>query len=347
MLIIYILIALFISFLCSILEAVLLSINDTYIALLELKKPRRGKRLRQLKKQINQPLAAILTLNTIAHTVGAAGAGAEAASIFGNAYIGVISAILTLLILVFSEIIPKTLGAHYWQKLAPATGLTLKYLVIALYPFVKLSNWLTNKLTNKPNPEGFSREEFAALADISSHNGTLDIHESNVVKNLLLLPRTSVKDAMTPRTVMFSLPGSMTVEEYFFKHSQLAFTRIPIYKHTVDEPSHYVFRSDLLLAKARDNGQKSLDNYGFELPTIPSGTTLDLAFHGLTKNRVHMMLAVDEYGTTQGIITLEDVIETMLGLEIVDEKDRLVDMQKEARRLWKRRAKEKGLNLKL
>jgi CBS domain containing-hemolysin-like protein len=341
----YIFLALFVSFLCSILEAVLLSINDTYIALLELKKPRRGKRLRLLKKQINQPLAAILTLNTIAHTVGAAGAGAQAASVFGNAYIGAISAILTLLILVFSEIIPKTLGAHYWQRLAPVTGFTLEYLVIALYPFVKLSNWLTDKLTNKAKPEGFSREEFSALADISTQYGTLDPHESTVVKNLLLLPHTSVKDAMTPRTVIFSLPESMTVDVYFFKHSHLAFTRIPIYKQTADEPSHYVFRSDLLLAKARDNGQKTLNNYGFELPTIPSGTSLDLAFHEFTQKRTHMMLAIDEYGTTQGIITLEDVIETMLGLEIVDEKDHSVDMQQEARRLWKRRAKEKGLDV--
>ena len=229
LLIVYIAVALLFSFLCSIAEAVLLSVTTPYIALQEKRHPRTGNILRELKQDINRPLAAILTLNTIAHTVGAAGAGAQAAAVFGNAWVGLVSAILTLLILVFSEIIPKTLGAHYWKALAPATAHGLRYLVLALYPFVLLSVRLTGKLTDETTLTGFSREEFLVMADLSAREGRLAPQESRILKNLLLLRRNPVRDAMTPRTVVFSLPSSMRVQSWFQRYHKSRFSRIPIY----------------------------------------------------------------------------------------------------------------------
>ena len=345
LLISYVVVALGFSFLCSIAEAVLLSITSAHIALLENEKKPSGLLLRALKDDINKPLAAILTLNTIAHTIGAAGAGAQAAAVFGSGYVGLASAVLTLLILVFSEIIPKTLGAHYWKQLAPATAYVLKYLIIVLYPFVKLSEWLTGGLSHGPTLSGFSREEFAVMADLSSKEGQLAEQESHILKNLLLLRETRVTDAMTPRTVMFSLSQLVTVEEFFHKYDQVPFSRIPIYDDERENITGFVFRSDLLLAKARGNDSSMLSNYRRDITAVPGAMSLSQVFNELLKLRVHMMLVVDEYGGVSGIITLEDVLETLLGMEIVDEKDDTVDMQKEARRLWRRRAGKMGLKM--
>ena len=341
----YVLIALGFSFLCSIAEAVLLSVSNAHIELLEQQQKKAGSLLKKLKADINKPLAAILTLNTIAHTVGAAGAGAQAAVVFGSAYVGVASAILTLLILIFSEIIPKTIGAHYWRQLAPATAYVLKYLVIVLYPFVKLSESITGKLTQGPTLSGFSRQEMVAMADLSSKEGHIAEQESRIVKNILLLKNTAVTMAMTPRTVIFSLSESMSVEEFFHKHDHIPFSRIPIYDGDRENIIGFVFRSDLLLAKARDNGDKQLSSYRRELTVITDKTTISAAFNELLELRVHMLLIVDEYGGIEGIVTLEDILETLLGLEIVDEKDNTVDMQKEARKLWKQRAQHMGIEL--
>lgn len=344
LLITYVLIALVFSFLCSIAEAVLLSVTNAHVALLEQEGKRAGRRLRRLKADINKPLAAILTLNTVAHTIGAAGAGAQSAVVFGNAYLGVASAVLTLLILVFSEIIPKTLGAVYWRQLAPSTALGLKYLVIVLYPFVKLSEKLTGGLAHEGTLDGFSREEFAAMADLSSREGQIGEQESTILKNLLLLRDTRVTAAMTPRTVVFSLPQEVTVEEFFHKHDQVPFTRIPIYDGEQENIIGFVIRSDLLLAQARGNSATPLSNYRREITAIPFTMSLSEVFNEFMALRVHIMLVVDEYGGVEGIITLEDVLETLLGLEIVDEKDDAEDMQKLARKLWKKRARKMGLH---
>ncbi|HYQ71088.1 MAG TPA: CNNM domain-containing protein, partial [Gammaproteobacteria bacterium] len=209
LLVTYVIIALGFSFLCSIAEAVLLSVNTPYITLLQRKGRKAGELLGRLKADINSSLAAILTLNTIAHTIGAAGAGAQAALVFGNAYVGIASGVLTLLILVFSEIIPKTLGAHYWRQLAPLTAFVLRGLVWLLYPFVKLSELLTRGLVHGPGLKGFNREELAAMAEISAAEGHLGPKEIRILKNLLRLRETRVTAAMTPRTVIFSLPEDL------------------------------------------------------------------------------------------------------------------------------------------
>jgi CBS domain containing-hemolysin-like protein len=344
LLITYVLVALGFSFLCSIAEAVLLSVTNTHIALMEKEQRSTGRLLRRLKDDVHKPLAAILTLNTIAHTIGAVGAGAQAVTVFGSAYVGIASAVLTLLILIFSEIIPKTLGAHYWRQLAPVTAYVLKYLIILLYPFVKLSDWLTGGL-HGPTLSGFSREEFSVMADLSSKEGQIAEQESHILKNLLLLRETRVTDAMTPRTVIFSLSQMITVEEFFHKYDHASFSRVPIYSDEQENISGFVFRSDLLLAKARGNGDSILSNYRRDITAVPGSMSLSQVFNELLRLRVHLMLVVDEYGGVEGIITLEDVLETLLGIEIVDEKDNAVDMQKEARRLWKRRAGKMGFKI--
>lgn len=345
LLITYVLVAIGISFLCSIAEAVLLSVTDVHIAVLKKQKNRTGALLSNLKSDVNRPLAAILTLNTIAHTAGAAGAGAQAALVFGSASVGVASAVLTLLILIFSEIIPKTLGAHYWRQLSPVTAFILTYLVIFLYPFVKLSEKITASLTHESEPGGFSREEFLAVADLSYKEGRIEKQESKILSNLLLLQDTNVSSAMTPRTIIYSLSETTTVETFFHKYEKTAFSRIPIYKDESENITGFVLRSDLLLAQARGNGTNTLENYRRDITAVHESMSLSYVFNELLRLKAQLMLVIDEYGGVEGLITLEDVLETLIGFEIVDEKDATVDMQKEARRLWKRRAEKMGIEI--
>jgi len=345
LLIIYVLIALVFSFLCSIAEAVILSVTPAYIALQEKEGKPSGSLLKKLKADINKPLAAILTLNTIAHTMGAAGAGAQAAIVFGNAYLGVISAILTFLILVFSEIIPKTLGAHYWRQLAPATAFGLRILIRVLYPFVVLAEKLTGGMTEATTLSGFSRSEFAAMADVSAEEGVLAERESEILKNLLQLRQIQVQDVMTPRTVLFSLPETTTVGGFFQVHDQTQFSRIPIYAEDPDQVNGFVLRDDMLLAQAREELNNTLVDYRREILVLPESVSLTNAFNQVMVDKAHIALVVDEYGDLQGILTLEDILETLLGLEIVDEADKTVDMRELARKKWEERAKKIGLDV--
>ena len=339
LLITYVLIALVFSFLCSIAEAVLLSITSSHIAVLEKRGKPAAAILRKLKQNINQPLAAILTLNTIAHTLGAAGAGAQATMIFGNEYLGIISAVLTLLILVFSEIIPKTLGAHYWKTLAPATAYLLQGLIFILYPFVKLSEKITRGMTEGPTLSGFSRSEFAAMAELGEKEGRLAEQESAIIRNLLLLRKTRLDEVMTPRTVIFSLPETTTVGAFFHRHEQTRFSRIPIYRDDQENIIGFVLRSDLLLAQARGNTEKTLSTYCREIAALPETLTVAQAFEQFLLLRSQIMLVIEEYGGVEGIVTLEDLLETLIGLEIVDESDQTEDMQKLALQRWRRRMK--------
>ncbi len=343
LLIVYVAVALVFSFLCSIAEAVLLSTTTAHITLLEQEGKSSGTLLRDLKSDINKPLAAILTLNTIAHTVGAAGAGAQAAVVFGSAWVGVASAVLTFMILVFSEIIPKTLGATYWRSLAGITAHGLKFLVWVLHPFVVLSEVLTRRLSRNHEIEGFSREEFAAMADLGEQEGQLEERESRILKNMFLLHETRVTDAMTPRPVVFSLPESLTVSEYFDSHYDSRFSRIPVYAGDREQITGFVLKDDLLLAQARNNTENTLKHYRRELAALLDSTSLSDAFEEILHKRAHIMMIVDEYGGMEGIITMEDILETLLGLEIMDESDKTADMQQHARRMWRKRARDMGL----
>jgi CBS domain containing-hemolysin-like protein len=345
LLIVYVLIALGFSFLCSVAEAVILSITHPYISVLEGEGNRAAPILREMKRDINDPLAAILTLNTTAHTIGAAGAGAQAAVVFGSGSVGVASAILTFMILVFSEIIPKTLGANYWRQLAPVTAYTLRFLIWILYPFVVMSAMLTRLLSHESHHGHFRKEEFTAMAKAGVEEGKLDLHESLILKNLFLLKETQVADVMTPRTVVFSLDEQLLVREYFDKHHSSRFSRIPVYKSDRDHVSGFVLRSDLLLSHARGNSENNLEVYRREMPALPDNSSLQAAFEQFIEKRGHIMLVVDEYGSMEGILTLEDILETILGIEIVDEGDTIDDMRKLARRLWRKRAIRMGLEV--
>jgi len=343
LLITFLLVALIFSFLCSIAEAVLLSITVPYVVLLEKKKKPSGPILRSLKAEINKPLSAILTLNTIAHTIGAAGVGAQVTIVFGNAFLGIASVILTLLILIFSEIIPKTLGAHHWRSLAPATAYGLRFLVWVLYPFVWLTEKMTGGLAEGPTLNGFSRQEFAAMAEVSAEEGQLARRESEVLKNLLLQRETFVTDAMTPRPVVFSVSATDDIATFFASHESVRFSRIPLHRGDRDHLDGFVLRSDLLLAHAKGQADTRLEQFRRPLLVLPDSLSLAKAFDRILLERAHIVQIVDEYGCLAGILTLEDVIETLLGLEIVDEGDKAVDMQEYARRLWRRRARRMGL----
>ncbi|WP_416306610.1 CNNM domain-containing protein [Neptunicella sp. SCSIO 80796] len=334
----YVFIALFFSFLCSVSEAVILSVSSSYISVLEKKQRPSGQLLRQQTNNINRPLAAILTLNTIAHTMGAAGAGAQAAVVFGNAYLGVASAILTLLILIFSEVIPKTIGASHWRKLAPFTAYFLKYLCWLLYPFVSLLEKMTRTFTDENALRGLNRAELKAMAELSHQEGQLALLEVNIVQNLLDLQATKVKDAMTPRTVIFSIPQDMTVETFYHKHAKISFSRIPVYEGGDSELiSGFVLKSDLLLAQARGNSDKLVSEYAKQMVTVVSTVPLARIFEHFLPGRNHMILVMDEYGGLEGILTMEDLLETLLGFEIIDEKDKTVNMKKLAQSKWKNR----------
>jgi CBS domain containing-hemolysin-like protein len=341
LLIIYVLAALGFSFLCSVAEAVILSISSAYVSVSMNQGKKSGAILHELSEDINRPLAAILTLNTIAHTMGAAGAGAQAAVVFGDAYLGFASAVLTLLILVFSEIIPKTLGATYWRQLARPTAYFLKYLVLILYPFVLLSNKLTSRFTDESPLKGLNRGELHAMAEMSHKEGLLEYQEANILQSLLSLDALTVKEAMTHRTVVFKVSEDMTVNTFFHKHASKAFSRIPVYEDSESEKiSGFVIKSDLLLAQARGNGHKLLSEYRKDMVALLRSTPLAETFRHFLQSRTHILLVIDEYGGMEGILTLEDLLESLLGFEIVDEKDKHISMKRLARIIWKRRERE-------
>lgn len=345
LLIFFLCLALFVSFFCSIAEAVLLSVRPAHVASLEQSGHKSAKTLKKLRDNLDRPLAAILTLNTISHTVGAAGVGAQSAVVFGNEYLGVTSGILTLLILVLSEIIPKTLGATYWKELAPVMGVLIAGLTQLLLPFV----WMSEKITRLMSPRGksaftFSRDELEAMAQIGVEEGSLEAKELKIVRNLLRLQALSVRDIMTPRPVIFSAPDSTNVGDFFKEHATKPFSRIPLYGENREDLIGYVLKSDMLLAQARDEFDRPLGDFKRDLVVMPDIVSSSQAFDRLVRERSHMAIVVDEYGTVQGLVTLEDVIETLIGLEITDEADTIANLQNLAHKRWRERMESLGIN---
>ena len=345
LLFLYVSLALSVSFLCSVMEAVLLSMTPSFVARTMQKSPRLGARLKALKDDVDRPLAAILSLNTIAHTVGAAGAGAQAAALYGDAYVGVISAILTFLILVLSEIIPKTLGALYWRQLSPSVVRLLVPTMWLMWPLVVMAQGLTRILARGKKQTLVSREELAALADLGAQEGVVHEDESRILKNLFRFEEVRVRDIMTPRTVIHALPASQTVAEVLAAHSEIRFSRLPIYGDNHDDIHGFVLKSDLLLRAAEHQGETRLSELSRPLEVVLGDLPLRALFEQLMDRRAHIVLVVDEYGGTAGIVTLEDLLETLLGIEIVDEVDAVQDMQELARQKWRERAASLGLAL--
>jgi CBS domain containing-hemolysin-like protein len=327
LLILYALLALAISFACSVAEAVLLSVTPAYVASLEMKGSRTGKRLQALKENIDQPLAAILTLNTIAHTVGAVGVGAQAAIVFGEAHVGVASAILTLLILILSEIIPKTIGAVYWRRLSSITAVFVRFLIVILYPLVVVAEAITNRLSKEERALVFSREEFKAMADLGKQEGALAAKESRILKNSFKLQTTKVSDVMTPYEVVMQLQQDATVREAVPEDVDMPFSRLPLYDEDPGKPDGYVLKTDLLMAKAEDRFDIPVSSFRRDLLLTPEDTPLLATFDTLLDKREQIAAAINKNGQMTGIVTLEDVVETLLGSEIVDEVDPAEDMR--------------------
>ena len=346
LMVVYAVVALVFSFLCSVAEAVMLSISPSYVAGLEQNKSSAAGRLKKLKNNIDRSLAAILTLNTIAHTVGAGGAGAEAAGYFGKNYVGIAMAVLTLLILFLSEIIPKTIGAVYWRSLAPLTGRFVQWLIWILCPLIFVSELLTKLLTRGKSVHDFNRDEFAALADVGVAAGHIDSNESRILKNLFRFSSVRAEDIMTPRTVVFALQEDRKICEFFDdQQPEITFSRIPVYGENRDDITGFVLKNDILLDQAHNDGNSTLKQIKREIRAVREDTSLSHVLENLLDNRSHTILVVDEYGGLQGIVTLEDAVETLIGIEIVDEKDKTVDMRALARQKWEQRMRQVGIDL--
>ncbi len=336
----YIFIALFFSFLCSLMEAVFLSIPYSYIALVDKKNKKDGKRLHRLKADTDKSLSAILSLNTIAHTVGAAGAGAQATAVFGNQYVGIISAVLTLLILVVSEVIPKSLGAANWRRLARPVAIGLDILIIVMFPFVWISRYITRIFTSKENTDEFCKEEFTAMAELGEKSGKLKKQEGRILRSLFRFNTLRVEDIMTPRTVVMALKADMEIQEVVRDHPDMIFSRIPVFRESIDRITGYVMKDEILESSSRDEHAKPVAALKREIHRVPETMILPDLYDLLITQRAHLCVVNDAYGGTAGIVTMEDVVETLLGMEIMDELDVATDMQALARSQWQKRIRQ-------
>ena len=346
LLILFVLIAIGISFICSLAEAALLSMTPSYIADLQETNPKKSNMLKRLKvDNIDQSLAAILTLNTVAHTLGSIGAGAQATIVFGSAWFGLFSAFMTLAILFLSEIMPKTLGTIYWRQLGGMVAYFVRGIILLLYPLIWFSEKLTKLLVRGKEPQAFSRREFAALASIGEESGQIDPLESRIIRNLLAFGAIKVEDIMTPRSVMLAFEQTKTVAEVLADRPKLTFSRLPIYDGDLDNITGFVLKTDMLLAKFNHAAHKPLTQFKRDITFVFSKMKLFDLLELMLKNRIHIAITVGEYGEVKGLVTLEDVFETLLGLEIVDEIDRVEDMQALARQMMDRRVERLGMKL--
>ena len=345
LLLFYLILALGVSFLCSILEAVLLSITPSYVVLKEQEEPNTGLLLKKLKEDIDRPLSAILTLNTIAHTIGAAGVGAQALVVFGDVYVSLVSIVLTLLILILSEIIPKTMGATFWKSLAIASARTINLLIIATYPFVKLSELITTLINPASKEPSLSREEFSAMADQGLQEGIFEEEESNIFKSLIRFSSLKVKDIMTPRIVLMKFQDSLSIEQALSQKEKLRVSRLPVFKDNEENITGYILKIDLYEQQSIGNGKEPLSAIQREVLIVPETISLKILLQRFLENKEHIAVVVDEYGGLAGVVTMEDLVETLLGIEIVDEIDAIEDMQKLAKEKWAIRAKKMGIIL--
>ncbi len=339
---VYVSVAIGVSFICSVLEAVLLSITPSYLAQLRQQGHPSAERLTKLKSDIDRPLASILTLNTIAHTIGAASAGAQASVVFGSQWLGVFSAVLTLGILVLSEIVPKTIGATYWRQLAPMAASTLRWMVWALTPFVWFSEQITKRLSRGGDTPKM-RDELSAMAILAKESGEFAAGESKMLSNLIGLQDIPVTQVMTPRPVLFRVEAEITIDEFLAENKDTPFSRPLVYSQSKDNIIGFVHRLELFRLQQAGSGQKQLGAVMRPVHVMLNTLTLPKAFDQMMKNRLQLAMVVDEYGTVQGILTLEDIFEHLLGEEIVDEADKTTDMQQLAFERWEKWKKIHGV----
>lgn len=336
LLIVYLAIAIGVSFLCSILEAVLLSITPSYVEKTTLISPRAGKRLTKVKEQLDESLSSILILNTFAHTMGAAGVGSQAIRLYGEKWETLIAVLLTLAILYFSEIIPKTLGATFWRKLAVPSAFIISWLVKLVYPLVWISTRLT-KLFSENKDNEVTREEIIALASLGHRDGTLFSQENEYLSNILRLREIRTEQVLTPRSVVHMLDQSMKVSEALDHPQTKQFTRMPIYGKDIDDIQGKIIKRDLFEAERAGHGSDPISKYAKPIYRVSEKLPVQKLLDLFIKHRAHLFLVEDEFGQTAGIVTLEDAIETLLGREIVDESDLVEDMQEFARDKYRER----------
>lgn len=345
------------SFLCSVWEAVLLSIPPSYVEIESEKGTAFGKTLKEMKGEIDRPLSAILTLNTIAHTLGAMGVGAAATKIWSDGdywfvipgidlEVGpefMVGVVMTLAILILSEIIPKTIGASNWKKLSGFTVTSLKIIMFILLPLVWVSQKITKLLKAPGHGSVLSRQDFQAMADIGAKEGVIQKNESKIINNLLTFNTVNAKDIMTPRTVVHAADENLMILDFYNQHDNLRFSRIPVHSGTKDKIGGFVLKDEILENIIKEKGTELLKSIKREIMVVNESLTLPDLFNQLMERREHIALVVDEFGGMAGIVTMEDVIETLLGMEIVDELDGIADMQLLARRNWEKRAKILGI----
>lgn len=337
------------SFICSVLEAVLLSVTPTFVSSAQKEGHAWANTLAKFKEDIDQPLIAILSFNTIAHTVGAIGVGASAEKAFGDGtgIVTIVSAVMTVLILVVSEIIPKTIGATYWKQIA---GFATRALQVLIWP-IKYTGilWflqLTTKLIGKDaHVNAISKEDFRAMADMANEKGVFKGHESKVIKNMLRFPEILVEDIMTPRVVMITADADQTISDFHAANKGLKVSRVPVYQGNNENIIGLVLKDALLEALIDGRGNETLAAIKRDIIATQEGTPIPEVFDRLIDNNKHLALVMDDYGSITGLVTVEDVVETLLGLEIVDEYDDVADLQLMARKQWEERAKRMGITL--
>ncbi|MBR1480443.1 MAG: DUF21 domain-containing protein [Paludibacteraceae bacterium] len=338
----FLLLALVVSFLCSTLESVLMTTTLSYINLREEEGYGPAALMKRYKTDTERPLAAILSLNTIANTVGAAGVGQQATLLFGNQWFGLVSALVTILILFLGEIIPKTIGTTHWKSLMGFTAYTIHGLIYVLYPIVLLVELIGKHLPHDPEETTVSREEVIAMANVGEEEGVIEQDENTIIRNVMRLEQVKAYDVMTPRVVAAIAPESMTLREYYDSDEYDHFSRIPVYADSPEYITGYVLRDDALEELTEDNFDTTLGAIKRSLPEFNEETSISDIFDQMLKQKSQIALIIDEYGCFQGILTLEDIIETIFGLEIIDENDVITDMQQYARERWQQRKKRYG-----
>ncbi len=332
----YLAIAIGVSFLCSILEAVLLSITPSYVQHIQDSRPRLGKQVSRVKGKLDESLSSILILNTFAHTMGAAGVGSQALQVFGAEWETLIAFVLTLAILYFSEIIPKTLGATFWKQLVPPAVYLIGWLVKLVFPLVWISTRLTKLFSNSKENE-ITREEIIALATLGHKEGALVQQESEYLSNLLMLRETRTETIYTPRSVVHMLQENITVSEALNNPLTKQFTRIPTYSSNIDHVQHKIFRPDLYEAERNGHGDKEIRHFAQPITRVSEKLPVQNLLNQFIRQKEHLFLVEDEFGQTAGVVTLEDAIETLLGREIVDEYDTVEYMQELAKTRYRER----------
>ena len=334
LLVTYLLLTLILSFMCSLLEATLLSSTSSYIESLDKKgySPKTVDLAKDVKQNIDKSISSILTLNTFANTMGAAGVGAQAAIIFGSNWQAVIAFILTLMVLFISEIFPKTLGAIYWRKFIVPAVYIISFMVKITYPFIFIATFITNTLQKgRKNEVNFSKDEIITIVNMSEKEGVLQAKESVLIKNLFKLKNIKAKDIMTPRTIVFAFDSKTTLKEALLNDNLYVYSRIPVYNESIDDIAGVVFKQTILEKRVKKKKKTLLKDIIVPVHKVPENISVSTLFDMFIRMKMHLFIVQDEYGQTSGVVTLEDALETLLGIEIVDEMDQVTDMQEFAK----------------